>query len=370
MHFFTGKVAIVHEWLVDYSGSEKVLEQLLKIFPQAELFAVVDFLPDDLRWYIQHKPVQTTFIQRLPFARKNYRNWLPLMPMAIEQLDVSGYDLVISNSHAVSKGVITNSEQLHICYCHSPIRYAWDLYHTYLGESGFGRAKSVLAKAVLHYMRQWDLSTINRIDHFLCNSEYIARRIAKTYRREATVIYPPVDTNGFKGELPKEDFYFTASRMVPYKRLDLIVQAFRHLPGKRLVVIGSGPDFEKIKALAPGNVELMGFQPKQVLVNHMQRAKAFIFAADEDFGIIPVEAQAAGTPVIAYKKGGALETVAEGSTGVFFEQQTPEAIARAIGLFEQKAAGFNPGHIRAHAQQFSESIFRERVTTFIQNTLS
>ena len=363
------KIAVVHEWLVDHSGSEKVLEQILRVYPDADLFSVVEFLPDDLKYYIQHKKVTTTFVQRLPFARKHYRNYLPLMPLAVEQLDVSAYDIVISNSHAVAKGVITSSDQLHLCYCHSPIRYAWDLYHQYLREAGLTRGiKGFVAKVFLHYLRQWDLSTVNRIDHFMANSRYIAQRISKVYRRDATVVYPPIDVAGFALRPDKENFFLAASRFVPYKRMDLIVRAFRALPDQRLVVIGDGPDFAKAKAEAGDNVELLGFQPFEVLKDYMQRAQAFVFAADGDFGMIPVEAQACGTPVIAYRKGGVLETVVEDQTGVFFDQQEVEAIVTAVRRFSEKQGFFVPATIRAHAESFSEQVFRSNLRQLVEQT--
>ena len=361
------KIAVVHEWLVDHSGSEKVLEQILQVFPEADLFSVVEFLPDELKYYIQHKEVKTTFIQRLPFARKHYRNYLPLMPLAIEQLDVSAYDIVISNSHAVSKGVITSSDQLHICYCHSPIRYAWDLYHQYLREAGLTRGiKGAVAKLFLHYLRQWDLSTVNRIDHFVANSQYIARRIDKVYRRSATVIHPPIDVEGFTVRSDKEDFFLAASRFVPYKRMNLIIRAFTSLPDQKLIVIGDGPDLDKARAEAGPNVVLLGYQPFDVLKDHMQRAQAFVFAADEDFGMMPVEAQACGTPVIAYRKGGVLETVIEEKTGLFFHEQSVEAIAGAVGKFLRMKTLFVSQAIREHAEAFSVRMFRDNFADFVQ----
>ncbi|MFP4095685.1 MAG: glycosyltransferase family 4 protein [Cyclobacteriaceae bacterium] len=362
------KVAIVHEWFVDHSGSEKVLEQILQVFPEADLFAVVEFLPDHLKHYIQHKPVKTTFIQKLPFARTKYRNYLPLMPLAIEQLDVSGYDVVVSNSHAVSKGVITHNNQLHLCYCHSPMRYAWDLYHQYLREAGLTRGiKGFFAKMILHYLRMWDLSTVNRIDHFIANSAYIAARIKKVYQREAAVIYPPVDVDQFSLYTQKEDFFVTASRFVPYKKIDLIVKAFTQMPEQQLYVIGEGPDLKKVQQIAAGhnNIHLLGFQPHDKLQHYMQRAKAFVFAADEDFGIIPVEAQACGTPVIAYRRGGSLETVREGLSGVFFDRQEASAIKSAVEQFLTSASQFDPHSIRHHAEQFSISRFRDELRHFV-----
>jgi len=362
------KVAIVHEWFVDHSGSEKVLEQILDVFPEADLFSVVEFLPDHLRPFIKNKPVKTSFIQKLPFAKTKYRNYLPLMPLAIEQLDVSKYDLVISNSHAVTKGVITNSNQLHICYCHSPMRYAWDLYHQYLRESGLHKGvKGFIAKCFLHYLRQWDLSTVNRIDYFIANSNYIAARIRKVYGREAQVIYPPVAIESFELHTAKEDYFLTASRFVPYKKIDLIVEAFARMPQKQLVVIGDGPDNKKIRDKAEGanNIKFLGFQDQNSLISYMQRAKAFVFAADEDFGIIPVEAQACGTPVIAYGKGGSLETVKKHKTGLFFSEQSPEAIQLAVNNFEEKALLLPPSEIREHAELFSIDRFKKEILDFV-----
>ncbi len=364
------RIAIVHEWLVDHSGSEKVLEALLQVYPEADLFSVVEFLPDELKYYIQHKTVKTSFIQRLPFARRHYRNYLPLMPLAIEQLDVSSYDVVISNSHAVAKGVITSSDQLHLCYCHSPIRYAWDLYHQYLREAGLHRGfKGWVAKLFLHYLRQWDLSTVNRIDYFISNSQYIARRIDKVYRRSATVIHPPIDVDGFTLRSDKDHFFLTASRFVPYKRIDLIVEAFRELPDQQLVVIGDGPGMAKVKAVAGDNVQLLGFQAFEVLKDYMQRARAFIFAADEDFGMIPLEAQACGTPVIAYRKGGSLETVVEHQTGLFFDRQHTDDIVQAVRRFEEVHTQWKPAKIRQHAETFSTHAFRTNIERFVESKI-
>lgn len=361
------RIALVHEWLVDHSGSEKVLEQMLTIFPEADLFSVVEFLPDQLKPFIQHKTVHTTFIQKLPFARKNYRSYLPLMPLAIEQLDVSAYDIVISNSHAVAKGVITHSNQLHLCYCHSPTRYAWDLYHQYLREAGLQKGiKGAFAKLFLHYFRLWDLSTINRIDAFVANSKYIAARIRKVYNRSATIIYPPVNVHEFTLHTQKEEFFLAASRFVPYKKMDMIVEAFSEMPDKKLIVIGDGPDAKKVGAKAKENIQMMGFQPIEVLKDHMQRAKAFIFAADEDFGIMPVEAQACGTPVIAYGRGGALETVIPGKTGLLFKEQSVESLKQAVQQYEALYHTFNSESIREHAEMFGANVFRANFKSFVE----
>jgi len=369
--FSSLKVAIVHEWFVDYSGSERIVEQMLNLFPQADLYALVEFLPDALRDFIQNKKVTTSFIQKLPRAKTKYRTYLPLMPLAVEQFNMSEYDLVLSNNHAVSKGVITGPDQLHICVCCSPIRYAWDLTHQYLRESGLAKGvKGWMAKYILHKVRMWDSRTANGVDEFVAISNYIARRIKKVYGRQSAVIYPPVDIKGFKLYTHKEDFYLTASRMVPYKKVDLIVEAFTGMPDKKLVVIGEGPDFDKIKSKAGSNVELLGYQPFEVLKDYMQRARAFVFAAEEDFGIVPVEAQACGTPVIAYGKGGALETVVENETGIFFYQQTLQALIDAVQRFDQKRSQFDPETVRDNALRFSVANFRKKFTAFVRETIA
>lgn len=366
------KIAIVCDWLVTYAGAEKVLEQMLNAFPEADLFALVDFIESGKRGFIKDKQVITSFIQNLPKAKNKYRNYLPLMPLAIEQLDVTQYDVVISSSHCVAKGVITSPNQIHISYVHSPVRYAWDLQHQYLREAGLNKGiKGWLAKLILHYIRLWDYRTSNNVDYFIANSKFIAKRIWKCYRREADVIYPPVDVQGFEFWEQKEDFYLTASRMVPYKKMDLIVEAFSKMTDKKLVVIGDGPDFAKIKAKAAENITLMGYQPFEVLKSHMQRAKAFVFAAEEDFGITPVEAQACGTPVIAFGKGGALETVRgldkDYPTGVFFEEQTVASIRDAVKRFENDK--FSCADCRKNAERFSNERFVQEIKEYIENKM-
>lgn len=365
------KIAIVCDWLVTYAGAEKVLEQMLNAFPEADLFALVDFIEPEKRGFIKNKKVTTSFIQNLPKAKSKYRNYLPLMPLAIEQLDVTQYDVVISSSHCVAKGVITSPNQIHISYVHSPVRYAWDLQHQYLQEAGLSKGlKGWLARVILHYIRLWDYRTSNNVDYFIANSNFIAKRIWKCYRREADVIYPPVDVDAFELCDKKEDFYLTASRMVPYKKMDLIVEAFSKMPDKKLVVIGDGPDFAKIKAKAASNITLLGYQPFEALKEHMQRAKAFVFAAEEDFGITPVEAQACGTPIIAFGKGGALETVIglknENPTGVFFQEQTVASICDAVRVFEEKQNIFKPASCRKNAERFATEEFVTEIKSFIE----
>lgn len=369
------RVAIVHEWLVNYAGSERVVEQFLKIYPDADLFAVVDFLEPHERGFLGGRVAKTTFIQNLPRAKKSFRSYLPLMPLAIEQLDVSGYDLILSSSHAVSKGVLTGPDQVHVSYVHSPIRYAWDLQHQYLEESNLTKGmKSWLARFILHYMRLWDHRTANGVDAFIANSAFIARRIKKVYGRVAQVIYPPVDTESFFPGKKKDDFYLVAGRMAPYKKVPLIVEAFAGMPDKKLVVIGDGPDMDRVKELATNNVQVLGYQSFEVLRDHMQRAKAFVFAAEEDFGIAPVEAQACGTPVIAFGRGGALETVRglgqSDPTGLFFGEQSVDAIQAAVRAFEEKQSAFSAENCQKHARYFGAERFRGEIRGAVDAALS
>lgn len=378
------KVAIVVDWLVVYAGAERVLEQILACYPEADVFAVLDFIPEEnnQRKFLLNKSVKTSFIQKMPWAKTKHRAYLPLMPFAIEQLDVTGYDLVISSSHAVAKGVITSPDQVHVSYVHSPMRYAWDLQFQYLRESGLTTGKFNIkgwfARLLLHKLRLWDFASAARVDYFLANSQYIAKRINKTYKRDAEVIYPAIALDRFELCEQKDDFYITASRMVPYKKMPLIMQAFAKMPDKKLVVIGDGPDFEKAQAIAKtaSNITLMGYQENAVLIDHLRRAKGFVFAAIEDFGLLPVEAQACGTPVIAYGKGGALETVkstesdVQKPTGVFFDEQTPESIIKAIENFEASIDVFTPQNCRDNAESFSEENFRQQLKTFVAEKTS
>jgi UDP-N-acetylmuramyl pentapeptide phosphotransferase/UDP-N-acetylglucosamine-1-phosphate transferase/glycosyltransferase involved in cell wall biosynthesis len=362
------KVAIVHDFLYTYAGAERVLEQMLNVFPEASLFSLFDFLPEQKRGFLRGRAVTTSFIQRMPMARKKHRHYLPLMPLAVEQLDVSAFDIVISSSYVAAKGILTRPDQLHVCYCHSPVRFAWDLQHQYLFECGMTRGlKSMLARAVLHYIRNWDTRSANGVDLFLTNSDFVARRVEKCYRRRSVTLYPPVDLEHFTLETEKEDFYLTVSRMVPYKRIDLIAEAFSAMPDKRLIIIGEGPDFEKIKAKSGPNVKLLGHLPFDQMVEYMQRARAFVFAAEEDFGIAPVEAQACGTPVIAFGRGGVTESVIAGVTGVFFNEQTVAKVCEAVRQFEQNQASFNPATIRAHAAKFNTVRFREAFLKLVED---
>ncbi len=359
--------ALVHDWLPVYAGAERVLEQMIHVLPNAELFSLIDFLPDDQREFLNGKNVNTSFIQRLPFAKKNYRLYLPFTPVAIEQFDLSDYEVVVSSSYVVAKGVLTTPDQLHVSYVHSPIRYAWDLHFEYFREGGYDKGlRSMMARWILHYMRIYDAVSANRVDVFFANSKHVARRIRKTYRREARVVYPPVDTDRFQLEPQKDDYFLTVSRLVPYKRIGLIVDAFASMPDKKLVVVGDGPEFAGIKARATSNVEMLGYQPGEKVTELMKRAKAFVFAAEEDFGIVPVEAQACGTPVIAYGKGGATETVVHGETGILFDKQTTESIKEAVELLIDNPNKFDPSVIRAHSEKFSIDNFKNNFSSALE----
>jgi glycosyltransferase involved in cell wall biosynthesis len=371
------RVAIVHEWLDTYSGSERVLEQLLQYFPKADLFAVVDFMNESERGFLQGRRVQTSFIQRLPLARRMFRNYLGLMPIAMQQLDLSKYDMVISSHHAVAKGVLTGPDQIHVSYVHSPMRYAWDLQHQYLSQTGMDRGlRGLYARWLFARLRQWDVSTAHQVDHFVANSRYVARRIKKAYRREATVIHPPVDISRFKMRSDKEDFYLLACRMVPYKRAEIVVESFARQPGRHLTVVGGGPENKRVRAAARDapNIKFLDSVPQCELIDLMQRARAFVFAAEEDFGITMVEAQACGTPVIAYGRGGAAEIVvsedAGAPTGVLFDRQEPDAITAAVEQFEALGTEITSQACRANALRFSQEQFRSELSIFFDRVLT
>ena len=371
------RIAIVHEWLDTYAGSERVLEQLLLCFPHADLFAVADFMETSERGFLHGRNVRTTFIQRLPFARRHFRHYLGLMPIAIQQLDVRGYDLVISSNHAVAKGVLTGPDQLHVSYVHSPMRYVWDMQHQYLNHARMTRGLgSLYARWLFGRLREWDVSSAHHVDYFLANSDYIARRIRKAYRREATVIHPPVDVERFAPRADKEDFYLVACRFVPYKRPELVVESFVDQPGRRLVVVGDGPENASVRAAARGakNIEFVGRASQALLISLMQRARAFVFAAEEDFGITLVEAQACGTPVIAYSRGGAAEIIipptADLPTGVLFDRQDPASITMAVEQFEAMGSRMTAEACRLNAARFSQDRFRAEISGFVDQALA
>ncbi|MBN1914930.1 MAG: glycosyltransferase [Parachlamydiales bacterium] len=351
------KTALIHDWFVQPGGAEKVLFSLHKLFPAPLYFLFADlqraqaFFPEEI--------LHTSYLQTIYRFFPYYRFLLPLYPHAVTRWNLREYDLIISSSHAVAKGVKKLSHQMHICYCHTPMRYAWDLFHTYF-RNGW---KSVLASGFFSFFRQWDRKTADQVDFFVANSQHVRQRILKTYSKDAVVIYPPVDVDFFALEKNKEDFYMTASRLVSYKKVDLIVEAFLAMPEKKLIVIGDGPERKKIEAKIQGNISFLGYQSDERLRFWLQKAKAFVFAAEEDFGILPVEAQCTGTPVIAYKKGGALETVVDNETGIFFDHCTKEDIINAVHRFE--TMDFDPVACHTHAQKFSTERFCRHFSQFV-----
>ncbi|HEU4781653.1 MAG TPA: glycosyltransferase [Steroidobacteraceae bacterium] len=364
------RIALIYDKLDVYAGGERVLEQMIALYPDSDVCVSVDIMKPSERGFLRGKVPITTFAQKLPFVRYHHRHFLLLLMFAMEQLDLSDYELVLSGSASIAKGVITGPDQLHISYVHSPMRYAWDMQHQYLGEAKLDKGmRSMMARYMLHRARGWDLRTANGVDHYIANSQFIARRIWKVYRREATVIYPPVDVDNFALRTNKEPFYLTASRMVPYKKIAAIVEAFQALPDRRLVVVGDGPEMKRIKSLAGRNVEILGYQPSSVLRDLMQRARCFIFAAEEDFGITPVEAQACGTPVLAFGRGGTLETIRgfdhAKPTGAFFDRQDAATIAAAVLNFERNEDRISPIDCWQNAQGFSAQIFRETYGNFV-----
>ena len=364
------RIAVVHDWLVDFAGSERVLAEILRCLPAADLFALVDHMPEAARAPLAGRRAHTSFLQHLPGVASHLDWYLPLMPIAIEQLDVTGSELVVSSSHAVAKGVIAHPDALHLCYVHSPMRYAWDRQFDYLRGAGVLKASAL--RWLLHRLRLWDHRSAAGVDRFVANSRFVARRILKAYRREAEVIYPPVDTDyytpGDAQGAARGEHYLTVSRLIGYKRVELLVEAFRALPERRLLIVGDGPEYRRLRAAAGPNVEFAGYLPAAEVRESLRRARAFLFAAVEDFGIAPVEAMACGTPVIALRRGGAAETVlgleADEPTGVFFAEQSAAAIAGAVREFEANAPRITAAACRARAEQFSPQRFRERFTAF------
>ncbi|MDY6804607.1 MAG: glycosyltransferase [Cyanobacteriota bacterium] len=370
------KYALVHEWLTPKAtgGSELVVKEILKHI-DADLYALINFESANPESYLYKRQIGTTFLQHFPLAENGVQKYLPLLPLAIEQLDLREYDVILSSSHAVAKGVLSSPHQLHICYSHTPMRYAWDLTFDYLQGSKAGRGiPGIFTRYLLHRLRQWDVISANRVDYFIANSKHTARRIWRCYRREAEVIYPPVEIERFSFQEKKEDFYLTVCRLVSYKKISLIANAFNQL-GRSLVVIGTGPELEQIRELAQANVRVLGWQPAEVVEQYMREAKAFVYAACEDFGMAIVEAQACGTPVIAYGGGGALETVrdvrqyGDSATGVLFSPQTEDGLVEAVEVFEARQGEFVAEVARSHAANFSPEVFRKRYLAFLDSCL-
>lgn len=363
------RVAIVHDWLYVFGGAERVLQGMLRCFPDADVHCLFDRLPQAERRRIGYESSKTSFLQRMPGIRW-HTLYLPLMPFAIEQTDLRKYDVIISSSFAVAKGVLTGPDQLHVSYVHSPMRYAWDMQHTYIEESGLEGVCGFLARFLLHGMRIWDVRTIHGVDAYVANSKFVARRIQKSYRRDAEVIYPPVFVPPVLPQVPKERFFLTASRLVQYKNTRIIVEAFRDLPNEELIVVGNGPELTRIKRLAGPNVTILGFVEDDELYRLMAAARAFVFAAQEDFGIVVVEAQARGTPVIALGRGGARETVVtEGSarTGLFFAESRADLVAAAVRQFIEEEAHFSRVSCHRNALGFSEDRFGLAFKAFVQD---
>jgi glycosyltransferase involved in cell wall biosynthesis len=360
------KTALIHEWLVTEAGAESVLQSIYRLFP-GDLH-VLFHDPDGLRgtrW--EQAPVRASMLQRIPFGRKHHRAFLPLYPMAIEQFDLRDYNVVLSSSYAVAKGALTSSDQLHICYCHSPMRYVWDLTFEYLDAAGLtGGLKSFLVRSIFHYIRLWDAVSSVRVNHFIANSHYIAHRIEKCYNRPSTVIYPPVDVERFSIAPRRDDYFVTISRLVPYKRIDIAIEAFNRL-GLRLLVIGEGPQEKALKRMARPNIEFLGYVSPHEMADYLSRSRGFVFCAEEDFGIVNVEAQAAGVPVIAYGRGGALETVLEHETGLFFYKQNVDSLVATIKDFLSREERFDPQAIRANAERFPRERFEREFKKFIDD---
>lgn len=368
------RIAIVHEWLVTFGGSELVLRELLRLYPQAQVFTLIDTMSEEQRRFLGVGRTTTSFLNRVPGIERRHRSFLPVFPAAARSLDVRAFDIVITNSHAVSNGVRTRDGQLHLSYCLSPMRYAWDLREQYLAEAGLDSGiRGVAARSLLELLRRWDQRQSVGVDAFATLSHFVADRIRRAYGRESTVVYPPVDTEFFtpSPQPAAGDYYVTASRFVPYKRVDLIARAFSAVPDRKLVVIGDGPDAEKVRAAAGANVTLLGHVDRNRLREVLRGARAFVFAAEEDFGIAPLEAQACGIPVIAFGRGGATETVRgldrESPTGVHFAAQTVESIVAAIRELEQAGDRITPHACRSNAESFSEAHFREQFAAFVSS---
>lgn len=367
------KYALVHEWLTPKAtgGSELVVKEILQCV-EADLYALIDFESSNPDSYLYGRSIGTTFLQKFPKARNGVQKYLPFLPLAIEQLNLENYDVILSSSHCVAKGVLTRPDQVHICYCHTPMRYAWDLTFDYLANSKLGQGlPGVFTRYLLHGLRQWDVISANRVDYFIANSQHTARRIWRCYRREAKVIYPPVQIERFPYREKKEDFYLVVSRLVSYKKVALIVEAFNQL-GLPLVVIGDGPQMSLIRQLARDNIQILGAVSDQIVADYMSKAKAFIYAACEDFGIALVEAQACGTPVIAFGAGGALETVrdiredSQQGTGLFFAEQSPQSLLEAVQEFINYSDKINPENCRQQSGKFTPEVFRNAYSLFIE----
>lgn len=365
------KIAIIHDWLVMLGGADKVLLQILDCYPTADLFCLVEGLPTGIREKFPAN-IKSTFIQRLPRAKKWYWYYAPFMPIAIEQIDLTGYDLILSCSHAFAKGVICHPNQLHIAYIHSPMRFAYDLQYDYYQNFSFSTGiKRWIASSIFHYLRIWDARTINNVDHLIANSNFVRKRIIKCYRRSSELLYPGIDTGQFKFKASKQSYYLAGSFMTPFKRLDLIISAFNQMPDKKLLLFGTGHQEKYLKKMAGPNITFLGVTSDENLVTLLQNARAFVFAATEDFGMIMAEAQSCGTPVIAYKKGGASEIIKDvdistETTGIFFENLTCESVELAVKRFETIETSIQPINCRKNAMRFDILHFKERYIDIVK----
>lgn len=355
------KIAIAHDWLTNMGGAEKVVINFKQIYEEAPIYTI-SYNEKNLDRELRNIDVRTSFIQKLPKGHKKHQMYLPFMPTAWEQFDFNDYDVVLSSSSSCAKGIITSPDTVHICYCHSPMRYAWEFYNEYMERENLGKLKKILIKYIMNYIRIWDRASVDRVDYYIANSKNVAKRIYKHYGIEADVIHPPVRGSYFNISNIDEDYFLIVSRLVPYKRVDLAVEVFNEL-GLPLVVIGGGSQLEYLKSIAKPNVKIMGRQPDKIIKEYYSKCRAFIFPGEEDFGITPLEAQASGRPVIAYGKGGALETVIEGNTGIFFEEQSKESLKDAIYKFNNMT--WNKEEIRAHALTFDEEIFKEKIRDYV-----
>lgn len=358
------KVALVHEHLAQDGGAERVVQVFTEIFPDAPVFTLV-YDKEKANPAFRNVDIRTSFIQKIPFAVKMYQAALPFMSGAVEKYDLTGYDIVLSSASAFAKGVITNPGTLHICYCHSPTRYLWSDAHTYYRQLRYNKLIRSFIPFILSRLRMWDRIAADRVDRFIANSAYVKKRIEKYYKADSEIIYPPVETNRFKISKEIGDYYFMVSRLVAYKRFDLAIKAFNKI-GRPLKIVGEGPEFEYLKSIAGPNVELLGKRPDSEVNELYSHCQAFIFPQEEDFGITPVEAMASGRPVIAYARGGALESVIEGKTGLFFHRQDVNSLIEALNKF--RAENFNPDEIRAQTQRFDKENFKSRMVDFIEKS--
>lgn len=358
------KVALIHDHLAQAGGAEKVLQVFCEMFPDAPIYTLL-YEPQNVDRHFKNRRILTSIIQRLPGGVKHYQWYMPFMPMAVEFFNLTDYDVVISDASAFAKGVITGTNTLHLCYCHTPTRYLWDYSHQYIEELPYNKYFKKVISLVLNYIRLWDKGAADRVDYYIANSKTIQKRIAKYYRRESTVIYPPVETEKFSVSAEPGTYFLVGGRLAPYKRVDLVVEAFKKL-GWPLKIFGDGVDLNRLKQLAQGvsNIEFLGRVSEEEKANLYQGCKAFIYPQEEDFGITAVETMASGRPVIAYKKGGAMETVIEGKTGLFFTDQTIESLVDALERFEKIT--FVPVDIRRHAEEFSVSRFKTEVKAVIE----